>query len=115
MPFSIIAGSSGGQWCGSSLLHCCRLQHHNNHQISQSSHSISAIYPAPHQGGRNREHRSIVFATDTHSHVQHHPNTTQLFCFVLFCEQHGIVLVIVAHQPNQQVAFSTQSAHAMPF
>jgi hypothetical protein len=30
------------------------------------SHSINAIGPAPHQSGRKREHRSIVFATITH-------------------------------------------------
>jgi hypothetical protein len=30
------------------------------------SHSINAIGPAPHRGGRKREHRSIRFATITH-------------------------------------------------
>jgi hypothetical protein len=30
------------------------------------SHSINAIGPAPHRGGRKREHRSIMFATITH-------------------------------------------------
>jgi hypothetical protein len=41
--------------------------HHHHHQITRSSHSINAIGPAPHRGGRNREHRSIVFATITSS------------------------------------------------
>jgi hypothetical protein len=40
--------------------------HANHHQITKLSHSINAIGPAPHWGGRNREHRSIVFATITH-------------------------------------------------
>jgi hypothetical protein len=40
--------------------------HHHHHQITKLSHSINAIGPAPHRGGRNREHRSIVFATITH-------------------------------------------------
>jgi hypothetical protein len=35
------------------------------HQITSLSHSINAIGPAPHWGGRKREHRSIVFATIT--------------------------------------------------
>jgi hypothetical protein len=40
--------------------------HHHHHQITKLSHSINAIGPAPHRGGRKREHRSIVFATITH-------------------------------------------------
>jgi hypothetical protein len=30
--------------------------HHHHHQISQSSHSINSIGPAPHRGGRKRAH-----------------------------------------------------------
>jgi hypothetical protein len=39
---------------------------HHHHQITKVSHSINAIGPAPHRGGRKREHRSIVFAILTH-------------------------------------------------
>jgi hypothetical protein len=42
------------------------LYHHNHHQITKLSHSINAIGPAPHQSGKKREHRSIMFATITH-------------------------------------------------
>jgi hypothetical protein len=38
----------------------------NHHQITKLSHSINAIGPAPHRGGRKTEHRSIVFASITH-------------------------------------------------
>jgi hypothetical protein len=31
---------------------------HHHHQITKLSHSINAIGPAPHRGGRKREHRS---------------------------------------------------------
>jgi hypothetical protein len=37
-----------------------------HHQITKLSHSINAIGPAPHRGGKKREHRSIVFAIITH-------------------------------------------------
>jgi hypothetical protein len=47
------------------LLHRCH-HHHHHHQITKLSHSINAIGPAPHRSGKNREHRSIVFATITH-------------------------------------------------
>jgi hypothetical protein len=40
--------------------------HHHHHQITQSSHSINAMGPAPHRGGRKREHSSVIFATITH-------------------------------------------------
>jgi hypothetical protein len=40
--------------------------HHQHHQITRLSHSSTAIGPAPHRGGRKREHRSIVLATITH-------------------------------------------------
>jgi hypothetical protein len=48
----------------------CSLQvrsstHHHNH-VTQSSHSINAIGPAPLWSGRKREHCSIMFATVTH-------------------------------------------------
>jgi hypothetical protein len=33
-------------------------RHHHHHQITKLSHSINAIGPAPHRGGRNREHCS---------------------------------------------------------
>jgi hypothetical protein len=36
------------------------VQRHHHHQITKLSHSINAIGPAPHRGGRKREHRSIV-------------------------------------------------------
>jgi hypothetical protein len=35
----------------------CSIHHH---QITKLSHSINAIGPAPHRGGRKREHRFIV-------------------------------------------------------
>jgi hypothetical protein len=38
------------------------LPDHHHHQITKLSHSINAIGPAPHRGGRKREHRSIVYA-----------------------------------------------------
>jgi hypothetical protein len=40
--------------------------HHHHHQITKLSHDINAIGPAPHRGGRKREHRSIMIATITH-------------------------------------------------
>jgi hypothetical protein len=51
------------QRCTVPMPHC---HHHHHHQITKLSHSINAIGPAPHQGGRKREHRSIMFATITH-------------------------------------------------
>jgi hypothetical protein len=45
--------------------------HHHHHQITKLSHSINAIGPAPHRGGRKREHRSIMFATITHTPSLH--------------------------------------------
>jgi hypothetical protein len=41
------------------------LQDHHHH-VTQSSHSINAIGPAPLWSGRKREHCSIMFATITH-------------------------------------------------
>jgi hypothetical protein len=41
----------------------CSVCHHHHNQITKLSHSINAIGPAPHRGGRKREHRSIMFAT----------------------------------------------------
>jgi hypothetical protein len=35
-------------------------------KLPNLGHSINAIGPEPHRGGRKREHRSIVFATITH-------------------------------------------------
>jgi hypothetical protein len=40
------------------------VDHH--HHVTQSSHSINAIGPAPLWSGRKREHCSIMFATITH-------------------------------------------------
>jgi hypothetical protein len=40
--------------------------HHHHHHVTQSSHSINAIGPAPLWSGRKREHCSIMFATITH-------------------------------------------------
>jgi hypothetical protein len=47
---------------------CCRsiVCHHHHHHVTQSSHSINAIDPAPLWSGRKREHCSIMFATITH-------------------------------------------------
>jgi hypothetical protein len=61
---------------GSSPQHCCALLQHNNthrylharahhhhhhhHHVTQSSHSINAIGPAPLWSGRKREHCSIM-------------------------------------------------------
>jgi hypothetical protein len=39
---------------------------HHHHHVTQSSHSINAIGPAPLWSGRKREHYSIMFATITH-------------------------------------------------
>jgi hypothetical protein len=39
---------------------------HHHHHVTQSSHSINAIGPAPLWSGRKREHCSIMFATITH-------------------------------------------------
>jgi hypothetical protein len=38
----------------------------HHHHVTQSSHSINAIGPAPLWSGRKREHCSIMFATITH-------------------------------------------------
>jgi hypothetical protein len=56
------------QWASNLLLrtHIEMSHHHHHHQITKLSHSINAIGPAPHRGGRKREHRSIMFATITH-------------------------------------------------
>jgi hypothetical protein len=43
-----------------------RDNHHHHHHVTQSSHSINAIGPAPLWNGRKREHCSIMFATITH-------------------------------------------------
>jgi hypothetical protein len=43
----------------------CHAVHHHHH-VTQSSHSINAIGPAPLWSGRKREHCSIMFATSTH-------------------------------------------------
>ncbi|KAF6263668.1 hypothetical protein COO60DRAFT_381221 [Scenedesmus sp. NREL 46B-D3] len=40
--------------------------HHHHHHITHSSHSISAIGPAPHRGGKRREHCSRMFACIAH-------------------------------------------------
>ncbi|KAF6262780.1 hypothetical protein COO60DRAFT_571858 [Scenedesmus sp. NREL 46B-D3] len=50
------------------LLLCHKLQahHHHHHHITHSSHSISAIGPAPHRGGKRREHCSRMFACIAH-------------------------------------------------
>jgi hypothetical protein len=42
------------------------LCHHHHHHVTQSSHSINAIGPAPLWSRRKREHCSIMFATITH-------------------------------------------------
>jgi hypothetical protein len=44
---------------------CCAVahHHHHHHHVTQSSHSINAIGPAPLWIGRKREHCSIMFAT----------------------------------------------------
>jgi hypothetical protein len=39
---------------------------HHHHHVTQSSHSINAIGPAPLWSGRKREHCCIMFATITH-------------------------------------------------
>jgi hypothetical protein len=39
---------------------------HHHHHVTQSSHSINAIGPAPLWSGRKREHCSIMFVTITH-------------------------------------------------
>jgi hypothetical protein len=43
--------------------------YYHHHQITKLIHSINAIGPAPHWGGRKREHRSIVFATFAYYHI----------------------------------------------
>jgi hypothetical protein len=53
---------SGGRYQGHELQ---RGRHHHHH-VTQSSHSINAIGPAPLWSGRKREHCSIMFATITH-------------------------------------------------
>jgi hypothetical protein len=35
--------------------------HHHHHHVTQSSHSINAIGPAPLWSGRKREHCSLMF------------------------------------------------------
>jgi hypothetical protein len=47
------------------------LPHHHHHHVTQSSHSINAIGPAPLWSGRKREHCSIMFATITHTPSLH--------------------------------------------
>jgi hypothetical protein len=73
-----VADASSAAVPGTTLVHaeptgitCCLAKmlhhhHHHHHQITTLSHSINAIGPAPHRGGRKREHRSIVFATQLH-------------------------------------------------
>ncbi|KAF6260952.1 hypothetical protein COO60DRAFT_830285 [Scenedesmus sp. NREL 46B-D3] len=39
---------------------------HHHHHNTHSSHSISAIGPAPHRGGKRREHCSRMFACIAH-------------------------------------------------
>jgi hypothetical protein len=60
-----IRGKGVSACSSAGVLYLIYIMHHH-HQTTQSSHSINAIGPAPHQGGRKREHRSIVFATITH-------------------------------------------------
>jgi hypothetical protein len=43
----------------------------HHHHVTQSSHSINAIGPAPLWSGRKREHCSIMFATITHNPSLH--------------------------------------------
>jgi hypothetical protein len=45
------------------LLEACD---HHHHHVTQSSHSINAIGPAPLWSGRKSEHCSIMFAIITH-------------------------------------------------
>jgi hypothetical protein len=55
-------GADAVRYCLQGLIIIIKLHEDHHHQIKQPSHSINAIGPAPHRGGRKREHSSIMFA-----------------------------------------------------
>jgi hypothetical protein len=70
--------------------HLPQLDHHH-HQITKLSHSINAIGPAPHRGGRKREHRSMP-QLDDWKQICRKPWQQQ----GLLLRSHGVLVTVLA-------------------